>query len=106
MANAKTHATMDFSRRKLQRLMKMLDSDIAAHHNWIASAIEHGKSEYAAWLVKELRDHQELAADIRGAYKEHFGMYPDEDKANKPKWFTEETGKNTDGTPADPNKVG
>lgn len=63
------------SEEQASRILKLLESEIAAHHNWIASAVEcgdktYGQSEqsgleYAQNLVPKLRDLQKDAGHLR-----------------------------------------
>lgn len=45
-------------------LFNLVDSQCKSYHNWIASAIEAGKFEYAQKLTADLRDHQRLYAKL------------------------------------------
>lgn len=52
----------DMSERQAERLHDLISGHCSAYKNWIASAAESGKLEYAQELVAELRAFEELFA--------------------------------------------
>jgi hypothetical protein len=48
----------------------LMEGDIAAYHNHLASAVEDGKFEYATELLKKLRAKQSTATSFRKAIRE------------------------------------
>ncbi len=48
----------------------ILQNEIAAHHNWIASAIDNRNFDYATELTAKLRDYQSIATNLRRTIRE------------------------------------
>lgn len=65
-----------FNELQVVALLKVLNGEKQAHHNWIASAVEVGNDKYAADLVLSLRNIEQTAKVLRAAYHEATGEWP------------------------------
>lgn len=54
----------DLNRTDALTIHALLRSEIATHHNWIASAVERSEIERAQKLVKDMRNLQRIAAGL------------------------------------------
>lgn len=64
-----TMHTFTMTEAKAELVHKLANSHMGALKNWIASAVEDGKLEYAQKLVAELREHEALFAAFNMAAK-------------------------------------
>ncbi len=72
--------TLDLSVRGVKILEHLLNNEIVAHKNWIASAVEAGietsaERSRAARLVRDLRRLEGLVASLRGSFREQRGVH-------------------------------